>query len=76
MAARLEGSLPENDGRQDYVRAKLDRGSDGSYRATPFPKQDSSMQRTFAEAGGLIVRAPLAAAAKEGEMVPVLPLDF
>ena len=76
VEAQLEAPLPANDQRQDYVRAKLARAVDGSYRVSAFPKQDSSMQRTFAEAGGLIVREPFAPAVKEGSMVRVLPLDF
>ena len=76
IVGRLKAPLPENDQRQDYLRARLDRAGDGSYRVAPFPKQDSSMQRTLAEAGCLIVRPPMAPAAKEGDMVPILPLDF
>ena len=76
VEAELEAPLPANDQRQDYVRAKLARAVDGSYRVSAFPKQDSSMQRTFAEAGGLIVREPFAPAVKEGSLVRVLPLDF
>ena len=76
IVGRLKAPLLENDQRQDYLRARLDRAGDGSYRVAPFPKQDSSMQRTLAEAGCLIVRPPMAPAAKEGDMVPILPLDF
>jgi molybdopterin molybdotransferase len=76
IQARLAAPLPQNDQRQDYLRARLGRSSDGSYRATAFPKQDSSMQRTLAEAQGLIVRPPFAPAAAADDIVPVLPLDF
>jgi molybdopterin molybdotransferase len=76
VMARLAGQLGQNDQRQDYIRAKLARADDGLLTVTPYPKQDSSMQRTFAEAGGLIVRPPLAPAAREGEIVSILPLDF
>ncbi len=48
MEARLVSPMKENDGRQDYVRATLETAADGSRVATPFAKQDSSMQRTFA----------------------------
>jgi molybdopterin molybdotransferase len=76
IAARLHGALPQNDHRQDYVRAKLARDREGSVAAVPYPRQDSSMQRTFAEADGLIVRQPYAPPAGNGEAVTVLPLDF
>ncbi len=74
--ARLGAGMPANDGRQDYVRATLALGEEGSRTATPFGKQDSSMQRTFRCSQCLIVRAPNAAAASTGDMVRILLLDF
>ena len=74
--ARLGTAMNANDGRQDYVRAKLETAPDGSRMATPFNKQDSSMQRTFRDAHCLIIRAPNAPAASAGDLVPVLNLDF
>lgn len=74
--ARLGTAMPANDGRQDYVRARLGIAPDGSRTATPYGKQDSSMQRTFREAHCLIVRPPNAPAADVGELVPILNLDF
>jgi molybdopterin molybdotransferase len=71
--ARLRAPMPENDGRQDYVRAKLSRTADG-LEATPFDVQDSSMLSTLAAADALIVRPVRAAAAAEGESVPILLL--
>jgi molybdopterin molybdotransferase len=44
--------------------------------ATPFSVQDSSMQRTLCEAGGLIVRKPYAPAASAGDAVDILLVDF
>jgi molybdopterin molybdotransferase len=76
IEAHLAVPLSANDGRQDYVRAKLARKEGGAYEVKPFPKQDSSMQRTFAEASALIVRAPNAPAAAAGDPVPVLVFDF
>jgi molybdopterin molybdotransferase len=76
VEARLTTPLSANDGRQDYVRAKLGRKDGGTYEVAPFSKQDSSMQRAFAEASALIVRAPNAPAAVAGDPVPVLVLDF
>jgi molybdopterin molybdotransferase len=76
VEARLGAPMKENDGRQDYVRAKLVETADGSRIATPFPRQDSSMQRTFREADALIVRPPHAPPAREGDVVRILRLAF
>ncbi|MGN6549534.1 MAG: molybdopterin molybdotransferase MoeA [Pararhizobium sp.] len=65
--ALLGCAMPENDERQDYVRARLAVRSDGAWIATPFSRQDSSMMKVFAEAGALIVRPPRAPAAEAGE---------
>jgi molybdopterin molybdotransferase len=76
IEARLAEPLPANDVRQDYLRATLERGPDGTLSAVPFPLQDSSMQRTLALADGLIVRPAFDQARPAGAMVTVLPLDF
>jgi molybdopterin molybdotransferase len=76
ISARLGKVMKENDLRQDYVRAMLERRSDGALVATPFDVQDSSMQRTLAAAQCLIVRPPHAPRAEVGSPVEVLPLDF
>jgi len=76
VEARLGASMKENDSRQDYVRATLVEAADGSRIATPFAKQDSSMQRTFREAQALIVRPPFAKVAGPGDVVKILRLDF
>ncbi len=72
-AARLGNPMPANDGRQDYVRARL-AFRDGEWFAAPFPVQDSSMLATLAEADALIVRPALAPAAAAGERVAIVPL--
>ena len=72
-AARLDGTLPANDARQDYLRAILTL-RDGVAWAAPFEVQDSSMLNTFARADCLIVRAPHAKALAHGDAVEVLPL--
>lgn len=64
--AVLGAAMPANDHRQDYVRAAVEE-RDGEMVATPFPVQDSSMLRTLAVAGGLIVRPPHAPPAAAGE---------
>jgi molybdopterin molybdotransferase len=76
VKARLGSPLPANDLRQDYLRALVSRSADGTYTAIPFPVQDSSMQRALTEAGGLIVRPPHAPAAREGDAVDLMLLDF
>lgn len=72
--ARLGAPLKANDQRQDYLRATLTRGPDGSLVARPFPKQDSAMLSLIAKADALIIRPPHAPAAKEGDVSEILPL--
>jgi len=72
--ARLVGELKENDGRQDYVRARLET-KDGERFVEPFGIQDSSMLSVLARADALIVRSPRAPAAKAGERVTILLLE-
>jgi len=74
-AAVLNADLPANDGRQDYIRARLDASPDGLPRVTPFPKQDSSMLSLLAQSGALIVRPPYAAGAKAGDACRIIRLD-
>lgn len=73
-SARVSENLRANGKRQDYLRAKLNREG-GTLIATPFALQDSSMQKVFAEAQCLIVRAADAPAVTAGGEVPVLQLD-
>ena len=70
--ARLGAAVPANDRRQDYLRARLARGEDGSEVAHPFAVQDSSMMRLLAAADCLILRPPQAPAAAAGESVPIV----
>ncbi len=72
--ARLAGSLPANDTRQDYVRAAC-AWRDGHLWARPFPQQDSSGLRIFSQSDALIVRRPQAPALSDGADIAVLPLD-
>lgn len=76
VTAVLASGMGGNDQRQDYIRATLVRSNQGQLVATPFPKQDSSMQRVFAQADCLIIRRPHAPVADAGEQVQVLLLDF
>lgn len=72
--ARLGTDLPENDEREDYLRASLSRDENGDVIATPYGKQDSSMFATIARADALVIRKPFAAAAKSGTPVEFIPL--
>ena len=74
VTARLAVPLGANDRRQDYLRATLARASDGELEAKPFEKQDSSMMSLLARSDCLVVRPPLALAAKAGERVTIIPL--
>lgn len=74
--ARLGAPMKENDSRQDYVRATLVEAPDGTRTVTPFPKQDSSMQRTFRLADALIVRPPHAPMASQHDVVRFIRMDF
>lgn len=66
--------LAENDKREDYLRATLRQDETGRLVATAFGKQDSSMLRLLSDADCLIVRPPLAPAAKAGDEVQILRL--
>jgi molybdopterin molybdotransferase len=72
--ARLDGDLPANDERQDYLRARLSGNDGGRLTATPLEKQDSSMLAALAAADCLIVRAPHAPPAVTGERIQYLSL--
>jgi molybdopterin molybdotransferase len=72
--ARLAADLPENDERQDYLRAILARDAEGRVVARPFDRQDSSMLANMAHADCLIVRPPRAPAAKAGDPVEIVRL--
>ena len=73
--AELTAALPENDEREDYLRASIERNSDGALFATPFNKQDSSVFSGLAQADALIIRAPFAAEIKSGQHVRIMRLD-
>ncbi len=72
IPAILGGDLPENDMRQDYLRARLSIDEAGRAIATPHARQDSSMLRLLAEAQCLIVRPPFAPAATAGSTCRIL----
>ena len=72
--ATLAVPLPENDERQDYLRATLEHDEYGRLMARPFQAQDSSMFSRLAHADCLVVRAPHAPAAQVGTLVTIIPL--
>jgi molybdopterin molybdotransferase len=74
VSAKLARDLPANDGRQDYLRARLEVREDGRW-ADPFALQDSSMLSALARADALVIRKPDAPAAKAGERVEILLLE-
>lgn len=74
--AILGADLPENDRRQDYIRATAVRDEIGRIVATPFERQDSSMLSTLGRSDAFIVRAPHAPAARAGEACTVMLIDF
>jgi molybdopterin molybdotransferase len=66
--------LPANDPRQDYLRAALVARPGAPPVATPFPLQDSSTLAILAAADCLLIRPPLAPAAKAGEPCRIIRL--
>jgi molybdopterin molybdotransferase len=69
--ATLGRDLPENDERQDYLRAVLSEGPDGEI-ATPITTQDSSLMAPLSRSGCLVVREPHAPPAKAGAACDIL----
>jgi molybdopterin molybdotransferase len=67
----LDGTLPVNDERMDFVRAKINI-EDGNLLATPINKQDSSMITQFSYSDCLIVRDPFEGVKNKGEIVKIL----
>ncbi len=70
----LGRDLPENDEREEYMRATLAL-RDGTWVATPFPNQDSSMLVPLAAADCLVIRERHAPAAKAGSACQFVKLD-
>jgi molybdopterin molybdotransferase len=72
--ARLGVALPANGAREDFMRASLMRTDDNLPIAVPFAEQDSSLLSIFAKAQCLLIRAPHAPAACEGDLCRVIRL--
>jgi molybdopterin molybdotransferase len=71
--AVLGADVSANDGREDYVRARLTMTEAGLV-VTPLPTQDSSMLGVLAAADCLLIRAPNAPSAKSGERCRIIRL--
>jgi molybdopterin molybdotransferase len=72
--AKTTTDLPENDHRQDYLRAQASIGPDGSLKVTSYGKQDSSQMKIFARSDALLVRPPHAPALPAGFSCQILLL--
>lgn len=73
--ARCSVALKPNDHRQEYMRAHIVRAEDGGLVATPFMRQDSSLVRVFAQANGLLIRAPNATGSEIGALCDIILFD-
>ncbi|WBV41414.1 gephyrin-like molybdotransferase Glp [Pseudoroseomonas cervicalis] len=67
--------LPQNDAREDYMRAFVSRGEADQLRVTAAQRQDSSMLRVLAGAEALLRRLPHAPALPAGETVEIILLS-
>ena len=74
FSAPLTTDMPENDQRQDYIRATLTTDANGQIQISPAPRQDSSMMATLAHANAFIVRPPFDPSKAAGDRVDVLPM--
>jgi molybdopterin molybdotransferase len=74
FSAPLTTDMPENDQRQDYIRATLTNNANGQTQIRPAPRQDSSMMATLAHANAFIVRPPFDPPKAAGDHVDVLPM--
>ena len=67
-------ALPENDRRQDYLRARIVGSRDGRPLVEPFERQDSSMLAVFNRSNALVIRPPHAPALAAGGRADALIL--
>jgi molybdopterin molybdotransferase len=73
--AILGRDLPENDEREDYLRAALTLASEGEI-AMPVTTQDSSLMAPLSRSGCLVIRKPHAPAASAGSACDILKFAF
>lgn len=74
FSASVTIGLPQNDLRQDYIRASIVTENDGQTRIRPARRQDSSMMATLASANAFIVRPPFDPPKAAGDLVKILPM--
>jgi molybdopterin molybdotransferase len=72
--AQLAIDVKQNDTREDYLRARLSRGTDGELIVEPHKVQDSSMLSVLAWSNALMVRPAHDPARKAGDTVQVIDL--
>ncbi|HCE10626.1 MAG TPA: molybdopterin molybdenumtransferase MoeA [Oxalobacteraceae bacterium] len=72
--ALLGREVGANDMREDYLRARLERRSDGALIAIPVDHQDSSLLGNLAAARALVIRPPFAPKALAGSACDILRL--
>ncbi|MBC7584665.1 molybdopterin molybdotransferase MoeA [Tardiphaga sp. vice352] len=75
-SGRVGRDLAANDQREDYLRAVLTPGDDGSVIATAVSRQDSSLLGNLAAAQGLLIRRPFAVAAPKGSLCEFVRLPI
>ena len=73
--AILGRDLPENDLRQDYLRARIETSPDRLPVVYPENRQDSSMLFILGSAEALLIRTPHAPEARAGEACRILRLE-
>ncbi|KQQ23679.1 molybdenum cofactor biosynthesis protein MoaA [Methylobacterium sp. Leaf123] len=73
--ATLGRDMPENDARQDYLRARLDTAPDRLPIVHPESRQDSSMLSVLGTSEALLIRPPHASPAKAGDPCRIIRLD-
>jgi len=72
--AKLGQGMNANDHRRDFVRATVERDTDGTLIATPFPLQDSSMLSALVRSNALLIREENAPVAEAGDPCIILML--
>ncbi len=74
FSATITTDLPENDLRQDYIRASMGRDDHCVTSVRPAQRQDSSMMSTLAHVDAFIVRPPFDPPLTAGDIVSILPM--
>jgi len=74
LSASITTDLPENDLRQDYIRASMGHADYGVTSVRPAQLQDSSMMTTLVQADAFIVRPPFDPPITAGDIVSILPM--